>query len=169
MISLDVANALLDRYSDEYSFTNLKLNKLVYYAQVESLILTGEPLFDDAIEAWEYGPVEPRVYHAFKRYGRLPIAAPSGQYRMSEKGWSVLSSMMDKYSDYTAFDLVTLSHDSDGAWARVFDPGRDALIRIQDILESGDMTRPKKEGAFAKSIRHVEQTWPNALRMLGDA
>src|SRR5450631_518283 len=39
------------------SLSNLKLQKLVYYAQGFSLALTGKRLFDEAIEAWEHGPV----------------------------------------------------------------------------------------------------------------
>ncbi|PST46242.1 hypothetical protein CPA40_06570 [Bifidobacterium callitrichos] len=45
MQSLDVANLLITRYGNEIELTNLKLNKLVYFAQAISLRKYGTPLF----------------------------------------------------------------------------------------------------------------------------
>ncbi|MFD2419431.1 Panacea domain-containing protein [Amycolatopsis pigmentata] len=47
---------------DEATLSNLKLQKLLYYAQGHYLALTGRPLFDDEIQAWSHGPVVPAVY-----------------------------------------------------------------------------------------------------------
>ena len=54
--------------------TNLRLQKLLYFAQGWHLARYGKPLFDDDIEAWQYGPVVPSVYNAYKQYGRGGIA-----------------------------------------------------------------------------------------------
>ena len=35
----------------------MKLQKLLYFAQRESLAITNEPLFDGEFEGWKYGPV----------------------------------------------------------------------------------------------------------------
>ena len=35
----------------------MKLHKLLYFAQRESLAITDNPLFDGEFEGWEYGPV----------------------------------------------------------------------------------------------------------------
>ncbi|MDJ0413815.1 Panacea domain-containing protein [Rhodococcus opacus] len=48
--------------------SNLKLQKLMYYAQGRSLAVAGRPLFDADIEAWDHGPVVAEVYHAFKAF-----------------------------------------------------------------------------------------------------
>jgi uncharacterized phage-associated protein len=49
---------------------NLKLQKLLYYSQAVHLVLNDKaPLFPEDIEAWDYGPVVPPVYHQYKRYG----------------------------------------------------------------------------------------------------
>ncbi|PRQ12429.1 hypothetical protein C1Y63_01160 [Corynebacterium sp. 13CS0277] len=53
--------------------SNLKLNKLLYYAQGLHLATTGSPLFSEDIYAWSQGPVLPEVFHAFAEYGRAPI------------------------------------------------------------------------------------------------
>lgn len=77
MEALNVANYIIDNWSDKFEITNLKLNKLVYYSQVESLRKYNRPLFDDIVEAWQYGPVEPVVYHTFSSYGRNCITKSS--------------------------------------------------------------------------------------------
>ena len=48
--------------------TNLKLQKLVYYAQAWHLALFDEPLFDDPIEAWVHGPVVSSLYSKFPEH-----------------------------------------------------------------------------------------------------
>ena len=40
----------------EDGITNLKLQKLVYYAQGYHLAYFGTPLFSNRMEAWQYGP-----------------------------------------------------------------------------------------------------------------
>ena len=67
MKSIQVANAFILRHGSDIDITNLVLNKLVYFAQVESLRATGKPLFEDKIEAWSYGPVERNVYFTFQK------------------------------------------------------------------------------------------------------
>ena len=42
--------------------TNLRLQKLLYYAQAWSLVVRESELFSDEVEAWRYGPVVPSVY-----------------------------------------------------------------------------------------------------------
>ncbi|MFC2745543.1 MAG: Panacea domain-containing protein [Parascardovia denticolens] len=75
MKAIDVAGMFIQRHGDSIHLTNLSLNKLVYFAQVESIRRTGKPLFDDEVQAWNYGPVEPDVYRAFKVYGSGEITA----------------------------------------------------------------------------------------------
>lgn len=53
--------------------TPMQLQKLLYYVQGEYIGMTGKPLFAEAIEAWQHGPVVPEVYRAYKVYGRTPI------------------------------------------------------------------------------------------------
>tara|TARA_E500000318_G_scaffold27373_1_gene27523 strand:+ start:515 stop:967 length:453 start_codon:yes stop_codon:yes gene_type:complete len=53
--------------------TNLKLQKLLYYAQAWFLALYGEPLFQEEFRAWVHGPVLPSQYQRFKHYQWRPI------------------------------------------------------------------------------------------------
>jgi uncharacterized phage-associated protein len=53
--------------------TNLRLQKLLYYAQAWSLAMRDKPLFDDRIEAWASGPVVPSVLDRFVGLGQRSI------------------------------------------------------------------------------------------------
>jgi len=70
---LDVAKLFIRLGDDEDGISNLKLQKLVYYAQGYYLALYDKPLFDDNIEAWAHGPVVPFLYHKFKDFGSNSI------------------------------------------------------------------------------------------------
>lgn len=49
------------------SLTPLQVIKMVYIAHGYSLALLDEPLVEEAVEAWRYGPVLPSVYHTVKK------------------------------------------------------------------------------------------------------
>ena len=49
--------------------SNLKLQKLVCYAQGFALAIFERALYDDTIEAWQHGPVVLGLYHRFKTFG----------------------------------------------------------------------------------------------------
>ena len=53
--------------------SNLKLQKLVYYAQAWYLAISDEALFEEDFEAWVHGPVIPELYQEYKSFGWRPI------------------------------------------------------------------------------------------------
>lgn len=76
---LTVADAILKiAKSKGVSLTPMQLMKLVYIAHGWSLGLRGIDLFRNRIEAWQYGPVMPDLYHATKQFGRNPIPLHMG-------------------------------------------------------------------------------------------
>jgi uncharacterized phage-associated protein len=44
------------------AISNMKLQKLLYYAQGFALAILGNPLFPEDFEKWTFGPVLPVVY-----------------------------------------------------------------------------------------------------------
>jgi uncharacterized phage-associated protein len=63
----DVARYILEKQGP---VTTLKLQKLVYYAQVWA-IANGEPLFNASTKAWAQGPVVPELWHEYKGLHRI--------------------------------------------------------------------------------------------------
>lgn len=170
MKSIDIANAFIERYGDKLQLTNLKLNKLVYYAQVESLREGDSALFDDAIEAWRFGPVCRMVYDEFKCYGRNIITETSGSYVVDSRACHIVDLVASTYGSMSAFDLVTLSHKNGGAWNKVYTPHLNRNITIDDIKDSNDFEGfPGLQGTASESIDTVTRSIPNALKLLRDS
>ena len=64
---LDVANYIINRYKYVSGVTidELKLHKLLYFVQRETIAITGYPMFKEDLEGWKYGPVSPVVRNYF--------------------------------------------------------------------------------------------------------
>jgi uncharacterized phage-associated protein len=70
----DVARFFLIRaFEDGDYVSNLRMQKLVYYAYCWTLVKHGQRLFVDRIQAWPSGPVVPALYEHLRRYGSAPI------------------------------------------------------------------------------------------------
>ena len=93
--------------------TNLKLQKLLYYAQAWFLVHFKTTLFDSNIEAWEYGPVVPDAYTEFKTFNRNPIeysATKKEESIFEKEKLEVLDSVYCTYVKYSAHELVNITH-----------------------------------------------------------
>lgn len=92
--------------------TNLKLQKLLYYAQAWSLVLRGKELFSEDFQAWVHGPVLPSQYYRFKRHEWRPItdelrgAARTGNSSVDR----LLASVIDVFGVDTAGALELMTH-----------------------------------------------------------
>jgi uncharacterized phage-associated protein len=118
--AIAVANEFLDLAKDDGSLiTPMKLLKLVYFAQGWSLGLRRRPLFNDSVQAWEYGPVVPAVYHEFKHNGSSPIIEKADSYgfTLAQADKALLRRVWEVYGQYPAADLSKMSHDPAGPWA----------------------------------------------------
>jgi uncharacterized phage-associated protein len=107
--------------------SNLKLQKLLYYAQGLYLASTGQPLFEDSIQAWMHGPVVPTVYHSFKSFGAKPLPVPKGFDPMviSAKQRGFLDEVYRIYGQFSAWKLRSMTHDEP--------PYRDAASKKRPI------------------------------------
>lgn len=103
--------------------TNMSINKLLYFAQGLSLLKTGKPIFDENIEAWEFGPVIAKIYKKFKTFKDNPI--PTQRYNidtLSDDEQNILLETIARYGKYSPSELVTLTHAEKTPWKNVYDP-----------------------------------------------
>ncbi len=112
----DVAKYFLAKTSevseaDEF-VSHLKLQKLLYYAQGFHLAMTGSPLFEDEICAWQHGPVVPNVWEQYKGYGRQGIEPPTDfdLNRYDAETQSILEQVWTVYGQFSAWKLRDLTH-----------------------------------------------------------
>lgn len=117
--SLDVANYFLSLADEEAGdlISNLKLQKLVYYAQGFHLAMFERPLFLEPIEAWTHGPVVPSLYQEFKEYGSGAVPQPSKErtVHFSKDTHDLLDEVYNVYGQYDAWKLRNLTHE-DPPW-----------------------------------------------------
>ena len=121
----------------KYSLTLLKLQKLLYLAQGWSYVWDNSPAFVDDFCAWQYGPVNERVYETFKKYGRSEISEMEGRSRIADESVrETLEAIWLEYGKLTAYDLVELTH-SQTPWKNAYSNGlRITNISIQTYFQS---------------------------------
>lgn len=150
--ALDIANFFVQLSNDlpEENITNLKLNKLCYYAQGWSIAKLGYPLFDEDIQAWDYGPVIKSVYETYKVCGKNPIAEPSASFDEKKLSTDELNLLIDVYSTYGKFSpgqLVTMTHAPGGPWSDVYKK------RENNVITGESMSRYFKESEKLDSVQ----------------
>lgn len=93
--------------------SNLKLQKLCYYAQGFYLAMHDEPLFPEAIEPWMHGPVVPELYHQYKDFGGSGITPPKGVdlEAYPEAIRDFLDEVYNVYGQYSAWKLRNMTHE----------------------------------------------------------
>ncbi len=118
--------------------SSMKLQKLIYYAHGLCLSAYNRPLIDEAIEAWQYGPVVPSIYHEFKEFGSSPIRCRATEAELHEDGSielrtpsiydnlnsvenqetkDLLDFTWEAYGKYSAIQLSNLTHEEGTPWA----------------------------------------------------
>lgn len=142
---LDVANYIANKYKEVTgeSIDEMKLQKLLYFAQRESLAIVGEPLFDGEFEGWKFGPVCREVWAAFDTSDGS-INAPVQE--ISLESAYILNNIIFEYGSIASWKLSQLSH-QELSWKRAriglmpSENGREKLT-LEDIKEDAQKVRP---------------------------
>jgi len=151
------ANYILDSLQNRGidDLTNLKLEKLLYFAYGIHISLYNEPLFDEKIEAWRLGPVVPSVYRVFRDFGPNPIGKQSRARKVEDFTGVVttpdLITSLDNpenaekslvitcvaYCNQKAWKLVDITHrEQTSAWGKVYDKNiPNKTLNDEDIVK----------------------------------
>lgn len=146
----DVANYFLGTFDAESgdNISNLKLQKLLYYAQGFHLAMhEGEPLFLDPVEAWDRGPVVRSLYQKYKSFGWGAIERPSNfdMYEYLPETRELLDVVSGVYGQYTAKRLERMTH-QEPPWNET--PRNEAISidsmrsYFTDLVEAGSSGQP---------------------------
>lgn len=127
-----IANYFLNKRKERglKPVTQMKLHKLVYFAHGWHLAFWGKPLIDEMVEAWEYGPVVPTLYHEFKEYGAKEIPRLATDWDPDSMDWyithgidasdTLLPKFLDRiiavYGNRSAVELSALTHVDGSPW-----------------------------------------------------
>lgn len=106
--TMAVAKFLNELYVKKHScaMDQMKMHKMMYFSQRESLMISNRPLFDGTFEAWKYGPVLTEVRGEYQTGHMF-----SGVYqKLTSDEMKLVESVFDRYSGYDSWKLSTLSH-----------------------------------------------------------
>ncbi|EUJ64865.1 Panacea domain-containing protein [Listeria fleischmannii] len=99
--------------------TQMKLHKLLYYAQGVSLAAFDEPLFNNEILAWKHGPVVREIYDKYRGQTELneEISEQTKEkcelVCQNEQACAVLEAVTQVYGNMSAWDLREQTHQED--------------------------------------------------------
>ena len=133
----DAANYFLKMQDEccEDFITNLKLQKLCYYAQGFCLAINGCRLFDNDIEAWMYGPVIRSLYNKYKEKKGAPLLVDEGfdGNDLPQNAQDILYRVHRDYGQYSAWKLRDMTHCEP--------PWMNARLTQSSIISDSDMKR----------------------------
>lgn len=120
------------------TISNLKLQKLVYYAQGYHLAIFDKPLFNEQIEAWMHGPVVPELYQKFKAYGQGAIASVESidLVHFNEETISFLDEIYSIFNQYSAWTLRNMTHEESPWKEHEADAGIISLVSMRTYFKT---------------------------------
>ena len=140
-----VANEFIN-IAGKQTLSPMKLQKLVYFAHGWYLALTGEPLIQECVEAWQFGPVIPELYSEFKHYGSggvtdfatefdyrtqrwiVPRVEGSGDGDDVRRALKIIKQVWKAYGDQSAIKLSNVTHMPGTPWSEVYVPSVRSLV-----------------------------------------
>ena len=121
-----VANRFLELAQERgASLTPMQILKLVYIAHGWMLGLTGRPLIDQPVEAWQYGPVVRDVYNGVRAYGRSAVTGrlPAYPGQLSAGDDDLVRQVLDLYGHMDGIALSNITHMPNTPWANTYRSG----------------------------------------------
>lgn len=147
-----IASYIFNCYKDKYgvNIDEMKLHKLMYFVQRESLVQTGKPLFDAVFYGWKYGPIlkEVRVAYRDLNFERFEDGELNNESRK----------ILDKvFTDLAAKDSWSLSRLTHGeyCWKQsrqgiADEENSDVAINLDDMMV--DAKRIKERRAMLNQL-----------------
>jgi uncharacterized phage-associated protein len=133
----DVADYFLANVDEDSgdNISNLKLQKLLYYAQGFHLAMQGKSLFTDSILAWKHGPVVRPIWLKYKPCGFNAIARPKkyDPHDYAPEVREVLDAVYATYGQFTAKRLEQMTHE-EPPWQKTRRNSTISVVLLQDYF-----------------------------------
>ena len=110
------------------ALTQLKVMKLLYYAQGVSLAVYDKVLFPEKILAWRYGPAVQEVYDVYKGSREIVDSTSNGmsdteigdyqEVNSDQEAALILNAVVDAYGDMSAIELMNQTH-GEAPWLEI--------------------------------------------------
>jgi len=133
-----VANRFLERAVENGdAITPMQLLKLVYIAHGWMLGLYGRPLIRDDVQAWQYGPVIPKLYNAIRQFRSQPVHGPihAPTEELDQQEASIVDQVYEIYGHLSGPQLSRMTHADNTPWQLTYKPGEFGLVISNDVIE----------------------------------
>ena len=137
--ALEIADRLIHlSLEDEMPITPMQAQKLTYFCNAWMLGLDGIPLFRDAVEAWQYGPVIRELYHRLRHYGRRYIDQPIHETpsNLPERAEAIIRAVWSQYGGLDGLRLSKLTHAAGSPWDQTYKQGRGSQIIHTHVIRN---------------------------------
>lgn len=115
--------------------SNLQLQKILYYIQGEYMKKNqGEVLFNESIEAWQYGPVVPDVYYEYNIYSASRIIDKQEEIEITDCNKSIIDEVIVNKSLLRASRLVHDTH-QESPWIIAYKRYNGSTITEQEMKD----------------------------------
>lgn len=144
---MNVASYICKRYTDEFhsKIDEMKLHKLLYFAQRESLVQNGEPFFDAVFYGWKHGPILKEIRLAYGDNLFYDLIPEDVVCRIL----AIMDKVFEEYAGKDSWSLSRLTH-GEFAWKNsrkgISDGANsDNPISLDDIRVDADRIRERRE------------------------
>ena len=121
--ALEIAKYIINKCTiDNRPITNLQLQKILYFLQREYLVNQKKCLFEDEIQAWQFGPVVPEVYYQYCGFGSGVITMKY-DIMLDENDVKIVNPIIEEKRTKNPWDLVSETHSYGKPWFIVFKGG----------------------------------------------
>ncbi len=144
-----VGKALYDMYLSRFGkcMDEMKMHKLMYFAQRESLMDTDSLLFDEVFYGWKFGPVLMSVREEYKN----AIPYYDVVQTVDEFTRSLLERVLTRYAERTSWSLSRLSHD-EVSWKHAregLNPEDNGHVPLTEKMMRVDAVREKAQRKYS--------------------
>lgn len=143
---MNVASYIYNRYylTKGERIDEMKLHKMLYFAQREALIQRNEPLFAETFYGWKFGPVLKEIRNVYKD-GSFIEEVEEG---VIDRVKSIMDKVFEEYADKDSWSLSRLTH-GEYSWknARKEIPdgvNGDNPMDINDIAKDAERVRLRR-------------------------
>lgn len=140
---INVAQYIFDEYKKitKEAIDEMKLHKLLYFAQRESLAITNEPLFLEEFEGWKYGPVCKEIRNSITVDGVIDYDGD-----ISDESKYIINNVILQYGSLASWKLSEMSH-KEKSWKNSRMGLKDGengnrKLKLEDIREDARKVRP---------------------------
>lgn len=130
--AMDIADYVVKRCAEQRQpVSNLQLQKILYYIQLNFFLMFDKCAFSDEIQAWRHGPVVKEVYYKYNIFGRhkiIPHVKHSKSNLFLTKHRNLIDRVTDTCMQLNSYQLADRACKTGGPWHQSFTGSLNTVI-----------------------------------------